>query len=1274
MKRLMLNHFCILTALCIFFYTLPAAAVSYTEDFEFGYTDGSAIRLHADWFTESSRTNPTTEDNVGVGGTWGLSNGSPIFTWEAHPFDWNTDLAVSDKVIFQMDFQTDGSGHFDDDRIGWMISNTDDSSSHIFGIQLDPGGSGYCIEGYWDGVSADDRRPHIVDLPALSASSWYRFKGEITKLTATSAQIDVSLTQLDGSGNPVSVVANGGIADTSTLGSDAPNSKYFTGPIWPGYKNYSAISGAADNAYFEIVTGAPNPVISGYILEPNDSPIAGVAVDANNGGGSDTTDLNGLYEISTPNDWSGVITPTISGYTFEPESRSYLNVTSDISDQNFVGTKQTVPSNWTAYNDCVYDATQHGVATNPNGQLVHYKGANVTIYNIGSGSPGPSSGELMDYATGIGTGITATLTQSGGVIWQPDTSSNWYGGYDTAVGTDARNTFGDIADMTGVTYYGSSGWYVDLVLTGLDSSKKYIFATSAARCKASYTNRYTIYSISGADSVINESTLGVNITSDTEVWFNTGDNYNEGYVARWTNIEPGPDGSVTIRATHHASAESGRKAYAFDVFMLQEMTDPKKAGNPDPKHEETGVAVDKILSWSAGIEAAYHDVYFGTDFNDVNDANTVITYGVYEGSRAFDVNYFDPCGLEYSQSYYWRIDEVNDSNVWRGGVWKFTTIIPECNGPLPGDFDGDCIVDTNDLRILCDEWLSISEINMLPPEEQDFHFTVTADMRSSHTAFSNLCQAINDLVGGPGEFHVSIGDVDGTVQQNRDVIDNKFGSSALWYPIIGNHEMDGGSGPDIEWLRNEYDNGNGVRIALKNYTNQDGPTGTVRLNYSWDYGNVHFVALNEYWNGGTNEGSGQSLSGDDTGTDGDIVPQLYNWLAADLAATDKPFVFVFGHEPAFPYNRHVGDSLDQYPANRDAFWNLLESEGVIAYMCGHTHYYSKHQGDASHVGEVWQLDVGNGGNDPGDGKTFFDVIVNSHAVIVNVYRDGGTGTYSLADTVVVEIDEFTESGIYNEDFETFTVGQTVGSDVDWFDGGTGPVITDGNGVADSVGLAKASAVFNWTAHPFEWADLPVAGKVVFGMDFQTDGGGQFDDDRCAWTIDSASTDSANLFGVQLDHPDGGIVTYWRDSGGTRIQDQIVDLTGTKSDTWYRLRSEVSKLSASSARLDVSLVELDANGDPVGTPYTGAVEDTSQWPGGGSPDPNYFSAASMCPAYKNFNNKDGFADNAYFEIAALVTYDPPLDSDATGDGKINFKDFAYMALNWLECNLIPCPHQ
>jgi hypothetical protein len=53
------------------------------------------------------------------------------------------------------------------------------------------------------------------------------------------------------------------------------------------------------------------------------------------------------------------------------------------------------------------------------------------------------------------------------------------------------------------------------------------------------------------------------------VRFNTGNNHVEGYVARWTGINPGADGTFKVRATADPSSESGYKAYAFDVFELQ---------------------------------------------------------------------------------------------------------------------------------------------------------------------------------------------------------------------------------------------------------------------------------------------------------------------------------------------------------------------------------------------------------------------------------------------------------------------------------------------------------------------------------------------------------------------------------------------------------------------------------------------------------------------------------------------------------------------------------
>ncbi|MFA5252714.1 MAG: LamG domain-containing protein, partial [Phycisphaerae bacterium] len=99
----------------------------------------------------------------------------------------------------------------------------------------------------------------------------------------------------------------------------------------------------------------------------------------------------------------------------------------------------------------------------------------------------------------------------------------------------------------------------------------------------------------------------------------------------------------------------------------------QKAFAPNPANGATSVDPNIVLSWSAVKDAASHDVYLGTDYNDVNNANT--SSPEYKGN--FDVNSFDPCGLDFFKTYYWRIDEINNTNLWKGDVWSFETGGPE---------------------------------------------------------------------------------------------------------------------------------------------------------------------------------------------------------------------------------------------------------------------------------------------------------------------------------------------------------------------------------------------------------------------------------------------------------------------------------------------------------------------------------------------------------------------------------------------------------------------
>jgi len=104
------------------------------------------------------------------------------------------------------------------------------------------------------------------------------------------------------------------------------------------------------------------------------------------------------------------------------------------------------------------------------------------------------------------------------------------------------------------------------------------------------------------------------------------------------------------------------------------MADAALAANPIPDDETTDIPRDATVSWTPGEFAATHDVYFGTTFDDVNNASRANPIGVLASQSQAAAEY-DPAGLVYGQTYYWRVDEVNaapDNTIFKGETWSFT--------------------------------------------------------------------------------------------------------------------------------------------------------------------------------------------------------------------------------------------------------------------------------------------------------------------------------------------------------------------------------------------------------------------------------------------------------------------------------------------------------------------------------------------------------------------------------------------------------------------------
>jgi len=104
---------------------------------------------------------------------------------------------------------------------------------------------------------------------------------------------------------------------------------------------------------------------------------------------------------------------------------------------------------------------------------------------------------------------------------------------------------------------------------------------------------------------------------------------------------------------------------------------PLIAWYPNPDNGQTSVPYDAAAGWKAGIYATSHDVYFGTLFDDVNEASATNPLDVLVAQNLEELTYTPAGLLEFGQTYYWRIDEVNDAepnSPWKGDVWSFTTI------------------------------------------------------------------------------------------------------------------------------------------------------------------------------------------------------------------------------------------------------------------------------------------------------------------------------------------------------------------------------------------------------------------------------------------------------------------------------------------------------------------------------------------------------------------------------------------------------------------------
>ncbi len=162
-----------------------------------------------------------------------------------------------------------------------------------------------------------------------------------------------------------------------------------------------------------------------------------------------------------------------------------------------------------------------------------------------------------------------------------------------------------------------------------------------------------------------------------DVYF--GENYDEvnngtGDTFRGNQVEPFfvvgfpgfpyPDGLIpgTTYYWRIDEVEADGTKHKGDVWSFT--VPPKTAYNPDPVDGAEFVDPNIVLTWTAGFGAKLHTVYFGDNYDEVNNAT---------GGSPQGITNYTPGPLESEKVYYWRVDEFDAVTTHKGHVWAFST-------------------------------------------------------------------------------------------------------------------------------------------------------------------------------------------------------------------------------------------------------------------------------------------------------------------------------------------------------------------------------------------------------------------------------------------------------------------------------------------------------------------------------------------------------------------------------------------------------------------------
>jgi hypothetical protein len=213
----------------------------------------------------------------------------------------------------------------------------------------------------------------------------------------------------------------------------------------------------------------------------------------------------------------------------------------------------------------------------------------------------------------------------------------------------------------------------------------------------------------------------------------------------------------------------------------------------------------------------------------------------------------------------------------------------------------------------------------MPGAQVPLRFWVVGDSGTGSQQQADVHDAMRAFTGKrqhPLDIYLHVGDMAYDSGTDHEFERNFFKpyrltlrNTACW-PAMGNHE--GATSNGKTGIGPYYD-----CYVLPTRGEAGGLSSGTEAYYSFDYGNVHFIALNSH------------------DLDRSPTAPMAQWLKADLEQTDADWIFAHWHHPPYTKGSYDSDTEGQLVEMRKYIMPILEDGGVDVTFTGHSHIYER---------------------------------------------------------------------------------------------------------------------------------------------------------------------------------------------------------------------------------------------------------------------------------------------------------------------------------------------